>query len=88
MDYKLSDTVIANIIQLLQLSMLTGTDISDQFRMITLSPSTLDDGKLELSSEYAEGHEKMVEGLMEEAKKLSEQMQREQTVKSPAGFVN
>ena len=77
MDYKLSDSVIANIVQLLQLAMVTGTNISDHFNMITLRPSELSEGKLELSPAYVESHEKMIAGLMEEAQKLSEEFQKE-----------
>lgn len=84
MDYKLSETVIANIVQLLQLSMVTGTDISDQFRLITLRPSELSDGKLDLAPEYAKGHEDMIAGLVEKATELSAQLAKE----APAGFAN
>lgn len=88
MDYKLSDGVIANIIQLLQLSMMTGTDISDQFRTISLRPSDLSEGKLDLSPEYAQAHEDMISGLMEEAKELSAKMAKEDESKTPSGFVD
>ena len=36
-EYKLSDNVIAHIAQLVQVGILTGTDITDNFRMIKLS---------------------------------------------------
>lgn len=89
MDYKLSNGVIANIIQLLQLSMMTGTDISDQFRNISLRPSDLVEGKLDLSPEYAQSHEDMISGLTKEAEVLSEKLQKEEAAKAPAaGFVN
>lgn len=88
MDYKLSDNVIANIIQLLQLSMMTGTDISDQFRTISLRPSDLAEGKLDLSPEYAQAHEDMISGLMTEAKELSEKLAKEEAAQAPSGFVN
>ena len=34
--YKLSDSTIAQIVQLIQLGILTGTDISDQIRTLRL----------------------------------------------------
>ena len=36
-EYKLSDAAIAQIVQLIQLGILTGTDISDQIRTLTMS---------------------------------------------------
>ena len=37
-NYSLSDTAIAQIVQLIQLGILTGTDISDQMRTLKLVP--------------------------------------------------
>ena len=48
---KLNDSVIAHIAQLVQLAMLTGTDIVDNMRMIVLTES---DGNLELDASYLE----------------------------------
>lgn len=42
-SYKLSDSTISQIVQLIQLGILTGTDISDQMR--TLSVVIDDDSK-------------------------------------------
>lgn len=86
MEYKLSDNVIANIVQLVQLAMMTGTDISDHFRMISLSPSELNEGKLDLSKEYAKAHDNRIQKLVKEAQELSEKAQKEQE-KAP-GFLN
>ena len=36
-SYKLSDSTISQIVQLIQLGILTGTDISDQMRTLRLS---------------------------------------------------
>tara|TARA_R110000824_G_scaffold135785_3_gene299204 strand:- start:503 stop:769 length:267 start_codon:yes stop_codon:yes gene_type:complete len=46
---KLNDSVIAHIAQLVQLAILTGTDIVDNMRMIVLTET---DGNLELDPEY------------------------------------
>lgn len=46
---KLTDSVIVHIAKLLQLSMLTGTDIVDHMRMITLAER---EGSLFLDEDY------------------------------------
>ena len=46
---KLSDNTISHLIQLLQVAILTGTDITDNFRMIELE---VNDDKLEINEEY------------------------------------
>lgn len=80
-EYKLSDNVVVNIVQLLQLSMLTGTDISDHFRLIRLEESTLDKNKLELSSDYVKNHNKMIKTLVGEAEALSQQIANKGEIK-------
>lgn len=85
-EYKLSDNVIANIAQLLQLAMITGTDISDHFRLVRLSPSALVEDKLELSEEYAKAHEERLEKLMQEAQALAKA--QEQAENKGPGFFN
>lgn len=87
-EYKLSDNVIANIVQLVQLAMVTGTDVSDNFRMITLSPSDLSPGKLELTADYAKSHEEGISRLMEEATRLSNELKKKDMASAPAGFVS
>lgn len=86
-DYKLSDNVIGNIVQLLQLSMVTGTDISDHFRMITLTPSKLSPDKLELSPEYVKAHEERIQKMVAEAEKLAK-AQENKSQNGSAGFVS
>jgi hypothetical protein len=59
---KLSDEVIAHIAKQLQMAILTGTDVVDNLRLITLHES---EGKLYLDPEYAvhaaENQNKMLE---------------------------
>jgi hypothetical protein len=86
-EYKLSDNVIVNIVQLVQLAMITGTDVSDHFRMISLSPSVLVPGKLDLSPDYAKAHSERIESLMEEAQRLAAELDKRQNSEPPAGFV-
>lgn len=50
--YKLDDTTIMQIVRLLQMGLLTGTDVADQLR--TLELTTTDTDTLVPSPEYAE----------------------------------
>jgi len=61
---RLSDTVIAHIAQLVQLAMLTGTDVVDHMRMMALVDS---DGTLELDEEYERQSEENVQRMIQEA---------------------
>ena len=72
MQYKLSDSSIAQIVQLLQLGILTGTDVSDQMRTLRLS---VDKNKTELvpSEDYLEMFKENLAKLQEAADSLSTQ---------------
>lgn len=65
--YKLDDSVIAHIVRVLQVGLLTGTDITDHMRMFVLEPSTVHAGSLVLTPEYIEKDANDVEKLLEEA---------------------
>jgi hypothetical protein len=67
---KLNDEVIAHVAKLLQLGILTGTDIIDHLRMIQLEES---EGQLYLDSEYAKIAEENEARMLEEAEKMAEQ---------------
>ena len=69
-NYSLSDNAIGHIAQLLQLAILTGTDIIDHLRMaqMTVSPTT---GKLELHPDYSESFNDNVSRMMNEASTLT-----------------
>ena len=67
---KLNDEVIAHIAKLLQLGILTGTDIIDHLRMITLEES---EGQLYLDREYAKTAEANEARMLEEAEKMAAQ---------------
>ena len=62
---KLSDDVIGHIAQLLQMAILTGTDIIDHIRMIDLEHDT-DTNKLFLTKDYQERHAGNINRLIEE----------------------
>ena len=67
-NVKLNDSVIAHFVKLLQLGLLTGTDIVDHFRMVRLS---LEDSELFLNKEYEETQEANINKMLNEAKELS-----------------
>ena len=65
---KLSDSSIAQIVKLLQLGLLTGTDVADQFRTLELVQVG---NRLEPDPEYMEVFEKNLQKLQDEADALS-----------------
>jgi len=69
MEYKLSDAAIAQIVQLLQLGILTGTDVTDQLRILRL---TVDEGgnKLIPSPEFVEIFNENLQRLQDDADKM------------------
>tara|TARA_Y100000034_G_scaffold135716_2_gene208760 strand:+ start:2152 stop:2385 length:234 start_codon:yes stop_codon:yes gene_type:complete len=71
-DMKLGDETIAQIAKLVQLAILTGTDVVDNLRMMRV---VLDEDRdeLVLSDEYRETAEGQVAKLMEEVQTLDTQ---------------
>jgi hypothetical protein len=61
--YKLSDSTIGQIAKLLQLAILSGTDVVDHLRTLKL---IVVDGTLELDSTYQEHFEKNLELMLAE----------------------
>jgi len=61
-NYKLSNEVISQIVQLVQLGILTGTDISDQIRMLRVV--TGDDQTLDPCPEYMKIFNENMERMM------------------------
>jgi hypothetical protein len=57
---KLSDYSIAQLVRVLQLALLTGTDITDNIRLMRFVEN---DGLLDLDSKYEEDFEKNIEKL-------------------------
>ena len=70
--FKLTDSVIAHVVKLLQIGLLEGTDITDHFRRITFVSD--EDGQLYLSEEYEESFNESLEKMQEF---ISEQSQKE-----------
>ena len=65
MKYNLSDTSIAQIAKLLQLAIITGTDIVDNLRLMRLVAS--EDGSLVPEPEYLENFDKNLNKLIAQA---------------------
>ena len=72
--YHLSDEVIAHIAKVLQLAILSGTDIVDHLRMVGLVNSQSDPTLLVLSDEYKEISESQVEKMLSEVEQYREQI--------------
>lgn len=58
---KLNDEVIAHVAQILQLALLSGTDIVDHMRMITLEESN---GELFLNEDYMKNHKDNIQKML------------------------
>jgi len=63
--YKLSDEVIAQIAKLLQLAMITGTDVVDNLRTMSVEVEE-DTGMLCLTDEYREVSDIQIQKLLSE----------------------
>ena len=66
-NVKLNDSVIAHFVKLLQLGLLTGTDIVDHFRMVRLN---LEEGELFLDREYEANQEENINKMLKEASEI------------------
>ena len=64
---RLSDQIIAEISRLLQVAIITGTDVVDNLRLIEIEEN---DGMLVLTEGYTDRAERNMETLIEQAEKL------------------
>ena len=71
--YNLSDEFIAQVAKLLQMAMLTGTNIGDNLRMVQVTPN--ENGQLVLTEEYRNGFQASIEKMLTEAEDIKEEMQ-------------
>jgi len=71
MNYSLSNEVIAHLAKVLQMAILSGTDVIDHLRMINVTPSEETDGELVLTSEYREISDSQVQKMLENVSALS-----------------
>ncbi len=61
---NLNDEVIAHIAQILQMAIITGTDVVDHLRMVKLTDQ---DGELFLEEEYSKSNEENIQNMLAEA---------------------
>ena len=70
---QLHDTTIAQIVKLIQMALLTGTDVIDHFRMMQLKE---ENNKIVLDEDYLkvfnESIDKMISSVPQEVEKLNE----------------
>lgn len=65
---RLSDNSIASIAKLIQMAILTGTDVTDNLRLIRFTES---DGVLEPDEEFTRGFEDGIKRMLEATSDLS-----------------
>ena len=73
--YYLCDSAIAQVAKILQIAILTGTDISDNLRQLELAVSK-DSGKLTVSENYQKIFNNNVEKMVEEAGSTAPKMEQ------------
>jgi len=71
---RLSDSVIAHVAQLVQLAILTGTDVVDHMRMMVLVE---DEGVLNLDVQYELQSEENIQRMLEAATLLQSSTQED-----------
>ena len=69
--FRLSDNVIAQIVRLIQLGILTGTDVSDHFRQIVMEPGKKE-GYLDLTPEYIKKEQQDIDATFDHLEDLIE----------------
>ena len=60
----LSDSAIGHVAKLIQMALITGTDLVDHLRMMQLKVSSEDSEKLELEEEYSAMHDKSINEML------------------------
>jgi hypothetical protein len=72
----LTDNTISHIAQLLQMAMLTGTDIVDHFR---LAQFVVEDGKIDIAPDYYENFQENIQRMLDEAKNYADSLSEDST---------
>ena len=84
-NLKVDDSVLANFVRLVQLGILTGTDVTDWMRMIRLEPSVEDSNVLVMTEEYTKNSDAHVEKLLADVEKIQAEMEAQASGQSDAG---
>tara|TARA_Y100000592_G_C5401514_1_gene283359 strand:- start:226 stop:456 length:231 start_codon:yes stop_codon:yes gene_type:complete len=74
---KLSDETIAHIVKLLQIAIMTGTDITDNFRTLMLVE---DNGVLNIDEEYLNTFHENLDRIVAEGEKNNSESSEEQSI--------
>ena len=67
MTYNLSDQIIAEVSRLLQVAILTGTDVVDNLRLLEVQEDSKQEGVLVLTDAYTERAENNIDKMLAEA---------------------
>tara|TARA_B100000212_G_scaffold110904_2_gene82501 strand:+ start:7921 stop:8178 length:258 start_codon:yes stop_codon:yes gene_type:complete len=70
---KLDDSVVSHVAKLLQVALLTGTDIVDHMRMIRLKTHTQDNAVLVLEDEYRSIFDNSLETMVKNAEQSTQE---------------
>ena len=68
----LSDSAIGHIAKLIQMALITGTDLVDHLRMMQLKTNDKDSHKLELEDAYSDMHDKSINEMIAATQSLEE----------------
>ena len=74
--FKMADDLISMIRELVQLSLLTGTNVVDHFRALQMEATEEKPSYLTVTPEYVQAYNTMILKLNEEAKRHQEEMQK------------
>lgn len=74
--FKMSDDLISMVRELVQLSLLTGTNVVDHFRALQVEAVEGKPSHLTVTPEYVQAYNSMILKLNEEAKHHQEEMQK------------
>lgn len=82
--YKVDDNVIAMVRELVQLSLLTGTNIVDHLRSLVVEVHPEDKRYVTLCPEYVDSYNHMVEGLNKQAEQKMQENEANLAATEPA----
>lgn len=68
----LNDSAIGHIAKLIQMALITGTDLVDHLRMLQLKTDDEDSNKLKLEDTYSDMHDKSINEMIAATQKLEE----------------
>lgn len=72
-EFSFDVSVVAHIAQLIQLAILTGTDIAEQMLLMRVTPSDVNPSKLTVSPAYKAEADRYIDELVRKAEELQEQ---------------